>query len=614
MAGPKQLVDQTEIPRTTLSRLFLDAVDRFGDAPVFGRIRSAREIELISYTEALERVRHVSAGLSAHGVARGQRVAIMSPNRLEWMLTDFGCLTSGIIDVPVYPSLKAPQVAYILRDCEARMVFVPDRDHMEKAVEARAQCDHDFEIVVFDPPESLPDGVLSWDAFMARGADAAREVGVEAFRDGAREAEPDDIATVLYTSGTTGDPKGVMLTHRNVSSNVLAAGMALGLVKGDTTVSFLPLTHILQRTVDYLFISSGCTVYHGRAIATAMEDLRIVQPTVVAAVPRIYEKMYQAILSVDGFRKTLVHWAVSVAERAADVLLAGRRPSGILALQYSLADRVLFAKIRALVGGRIRFMVSGSAPLSPRLNRFFFAIGIKILEGYGLTETSPVITVNTDRDFRVGTVGRLLPGTEVRIADDGEILARGPQVMKGYYHRPEDTAQALEPDGWFHTGDIGEFDDDGFLRITDRKKDLIVTAGGKNVAPALIENRLKACPVVEQSIMVGDQRKFVALLVVPAFPLLEAWAREQRIPWGTHADLIRDRRVQDFVEGEVKKHFEGLASYETPKKIALLDEEFTVQNGFLTPSLKVKRKLVQERFQDLIDGLYGPGQAPAHEA
>jgi long-chain acyl-CoA synthetase len=616
MAPPAHVADDTVIPRTTLPRMFLEAVDRHGGAAAYGRIKTSMEIEEISYDEILESVRVVAGGLAARGLARGDVAAIMSHNRLEWVLADYGCLCSGIVDVPVYPSLKPPQIAYILRDCGARIVFVPDAEHLEKAVDARARCDHGFEIVVFDPPPQLQEGVTSWEAFMAEGARRAGTLSLEAFRAEAWKAEPEDVATVLYTSGTTGDPKGVMLTHRNVTSNVLAAGMVLRIEPGDTTVSFLPLTHIFQRTVDYVFVASGATVYHGRTMLTAMEDMRRVRPTVVAAVPRIYEKMYQAIVSTEGLRKALVTWALSVADRAADARLEGRHPRGLLALSWAVADRVLFRKIRAAVGGRIRFMVSGSAPLSPSLTRFFASIGVRIMEGYGLTETSPVITINTESDFRAGTVGQPIPGTEVRIAQDGEILVRGPQVMKGYHNRPQDTAEALDADGWFHTGDVGEFDEDRFLRITDRKKDLIVTAGGKNVAPALIEGRLKSCPVVEQSVMVGDRRRFVALLVVPAFPRLEAWARAQKIPWGSHAELVRDPRVRSWVEGEVRKHFDGLASYETPKKIALLEEDFTIANGFLTPSLKVKRKVVQERFQELIDGLYAgaPGEAHAHEA
>ena len=585
--------------------MFLESVDRFGDAPAFGRIKPSLEVELFSYGTVLEKVRQVAGAIEARGVQRGDRIAILSENRLEWALVDLACLCSGVVDVPVYTSLKPEQIAYILNDAGAKIVFVHDRDHMAKVIEARGGSDA-YEIVVFDPPETLPAGVLAWNAFLSGGASAASG-DADAFRRRAREATPDDLATILYTSGTTGDPKGVMLSHRNVSANALQIGRVLELLPGDVTVSFLPLCHIFQRMVDYFFVANGCTVVHGRSINTAMEDMRLVRPTVVAAVPRLYEKMYQAMIQARGYKKRLMSWAMSVAEASADAKLAGRAPTGLLALQYRLADRLVFSKIRAAVGGRVRWFISGSAPLAAGINRFFYSVGLTILEGYGLTETSPVLNLNTERHLRAGTVGRVVPGTELRLATDGEILVRGPQIMKGYYNRPAETAQVIDAEGWFSTGDIGEVDADGFLRITDRKKDLLKTSGGKYIAPALIENRLKQCPVVEHSIVIGDQRRFVALLVLPALKALEAAATERQVPWKNHGELIRHDRIRGHVEDEVRKHFHGLASYETPKKIALIEGEVTVDNGLLTPSLKIKRKVVQERYKELIEEIYQGG-------
>jgi long-chain acyl-CoA synthetase len=325
---------------------------------------------------------------------------------------------------------------------------------------------------------------------------------------------------------------------------------------------------------------------------------------VAVSVPRLYEKIYNGIMEARGIKKKVIDWAVDVADRVADIRLAGEEPEGLLGLQYSLADKLVFSRVRDAVGGELRFFVSGGGPLAPALNRFFYSIGLTILEGYGLTETSPVTNVNTVEDFRIGTVGKPVPGTEIRIAEDGEILVRGPQVMKGYYNRPEDTARAMDDEGWFRTGDVGEIDEDGFLRITDRKKDIIVTAGGKNVAPQPIENRLKSNPYVEQAVMVGDRRKYVSLLVVPAFESLEAWAGEQGLDWSDHKDLVDHPRVKEFMEAEVMKGLEGLASYETPKKIALLEEPFSIEGGTMTPTMKVKRGVVQKRFDDLIDRLY----------
>jgi long-chain acyl-CoA synthetase len=322
------------------------------------------------------------------------------------------------------------------------------------------------------------------------------------------------------------------------------------------------------------------------------------------SVPRVYEKIYNNVMSADGLKKKLVGWALGVADRVADLRLAGREPAGLLALQYRIADRLVFSKVKMAVGGKLRFFVSGGGPLAPELNRFFYSIGMTILEGYGLTETSPVTNVNTLDHFRIGTVGKPVPSTEVKIAPDGEILVRGPQVMKGYFGNPEATAAVIDADGWFATGDIGELDEDGFLRITDRKKDIIVTAGGKNVAPQPIENRLKTHALVEQVVMIGDRRRFCSLLVVPAFDKLEDWARANGIGWRGREELVNDRRVVDYVEREVLGSLDDLASFERPKKIALLAEDLTVENGFLTPSLKIKRKVVQERLKSVIDRLY----------
>jgi len=349
----------------------------------------------------------------------------------------------------------------------------------------------------------------------------------------------------------------------------------------------------------------GCPIAYPRSILTVVDDMQVIHPTIAVSVPRLYEKIYNGVMEAGGLKKRIIDWAVGVADRAADVRLAGKAPRGVLGMQYAIADRLVFRKVRDAVGGRMRFFVSGGAPLAPALNRFFYSIGLTILEGYGLTETSPVTNVNTVEHFRIGTVGKAVPGTEVGIAEDGEVLVRGPQVMKGYYNRPRETAEAIDADGWFHTGDVGELDEDGYLRITDRKKDLIVTAGGKNVAPQPIENRLKTLPLVEQAVLIGDRRKFISLLIVPSFPLLEAWAKERGLSWGDRADLIGRAEVVAHVEDEVERALSDLAAFERPKKIALLEDEFTIQNGFLTPTLKVKRRVIQDRFKDVIDDLYG---------
>jgi long-chain acyl-CoA synthetase len=602
--------NETPVPESTLTGLFFEAIDRWGAKTAFQRIATHDRIVDISYDEALQVVRSTSAALTAAGLTRGDRVAILSENRVEWAFSDYACLCSGLVVVPVYPTLMEAQVEYILRDSGATLVFVSTSDQADKVRAAAADCPQKCRIVQYDPGADAD--VTGWDEFQAAGAGVAAKSSLEEFRASALTAKPHDVATVLYTSGTTGAPKGVMLTHNNIAADVRASVMVLGVRDSDSTVSFLPLSHILQRMVDFLFFWSGCRIGYPRSLDTLLEDLSALAPTVVVSVPRIYEKIYNGVMSADGIKKKLIDWAAAVADRAADVRLAGGTPRGLLALQYAIADRLVFSKVKARVGGRLRFFVSGGGPLAPALNRFFYSIGMTILEGYGLTETSPVTNVNTEQDFKIGWVGKPIPGTEVRIGDDGEIFIRGPQVMKGYFNRPEATAAAIDPDGWFATGDIGEIDEEGFLRITDRKKDILVTAGGKNVAPQPLENHLKTHPLVEQAVLVGDRRPYCALLVVPDLRRLEKWAKEEGVEWSGASELVNDPRVVAYVERELFAMLGDFASFERPKKVALLEEEFTVENGLLTPTLKVKRNVLREKLGGVIDGLYA--DEPAESA
>lgn len=594
---------EAHIPEGTLARLFLESVDRFGNEAALAR-PVGEEWHPISYREVFADVKAVAGGLRAVGVEPGERAAILSENRPEWALADFGCLCAGVVDVPIYATLTAPQIQYILNDSEARAIFLSTAEQLEKVLEIRPDCAALETIVVFDPPQDVPDGVIGWDGFLELGRTAMKDVTDDAFREGARSITPDEVATVLYTSGTTGDPKGVELTHNNLYSNVNAAGRLLPVGTEDSTLSFLPLSHVLQRMVDYLFFSSGCMIAYGRSMALVAEDLGIVKPTIVVSVPRLYEKVYSKVLEAGGLKGRLARWAIRVAEEWSDEEVAGREPGPLLKARHRIADRLVFRKIRERVGGRLRFFVSGGGPLAPEINRFFRGAGVMILEGYGLTETSPVTNVNTPEHFRFGTVGRPVPGTEVRIAEDGEILIRGPQVMKGYFRRPEATAEVMTEDGWFRTGDIGEIDRDGFLRITDRKKDIIVTAGGKNVAPQPIENRLQRNRYVDQAVLIGDRRKFLSLLVVPSFAALEAWAGERGIETSDAKGLLAESAVQALMEEQVLGELQDLARFELPKKIVLIEREFTIEDGSLTPSQKVKRRVVEERYREVIDSLY----------
>ncbi len=586
-----------DIPEGTLVELFFDTCGRLSDHDAYS---PGGDAPTLTYARVQDEVRRAAAGLARAGIKRGDRVAILSENRLEWALADWACLCAGAVDVPIYSTLPAAQVAYILENSGASLVFVSDAEQHEKARDAIARAGLDLTIVVFDGGTDL-DGATGWDDFVASGD----SVSMDDFVREARRAQPQDLATMIYTSGTTGTPKGVMLSHNNLSSNIWATGEILTLGRDDSSLSFLPLSHVLQRMVDYVFFAAGCTVTHG-SIETVAADMKRLRPTVLVSVPRLYEKVYQSILDAGGAKGKLVSWAAGVGRRMALCRERGDKAPFILNLQYGIADRLVFAKIRQAVGGRLRYFVSGGAALAPEINRFFLGAGITILEGYGLSETSPVTNVNSFEHFRIGTVGRPVPGTEIRIADDGEILIRGPQVMMGYYGLEEMTREVIAEDGWFSTGDIGELSSDGYLKITDRKKDLIKTSGGKYVAPQAIENLLKKNPYVDQAVVVGDGRKFCAVLVVPAFERLQSWAAEEGLEAGDTGALLAQSRSRDLLKDEILGEMRDLARFETPKKIGLLAEPFTVENGALTPTQKVKRSVVTEQYAELIESFYRP--------
>ncbi|MEX0935461.1 MAG: long-chain fatty acid--CoA ligase [Gemmatimonadota bacterium] len=606
MSNRTEFSSPADLGQGTLVELFLEAVQR-GDRPGFRRYEAGQWVD-ISYHEIEDTVRRVASALRSLGLERGDRVAILSATRTEWALADYGCLMAGIVDVPIYSSLTEEQIHYALEDSGARAIFLEDAEQLEKLEQVRADLPALEWGIVFDAPPELPEATIGWTDFLGRAEPDVDVAEMEAFREEARSARPQDIATILYTSGTTGPPKGVMLSHDNLRSNVVAASRLHEIDESDSSLSFLPLSHVFQRMVDYLYFWRGCTIAHGRSIDHVSEDLRTVRPTLVISVPRLYEKIYARVTEASGLKGRIVEWARGVGERWAQARLEGRSPGAWTALQHWLADRLVFAKIREGLGGRLRYFVSGGAALSIDINRFFLSAGIYIVEGYGLTETSPVTNSNSLLDFpenfRIGTVGKPIPGTAIRIAEDGEILVRGPQVMKGYYRRPELTEEAMTPDGWLRTGDVGEIDQDGFLRITDRKKDILVTAGGKNVAPQPIESVLRRNGFVDQLVLVGDGRKFVSLLLVPDFARLESWARENQVSWEDRHELLEDQGVQELLEGEIFRELDAFSHTEQPKKVVLLDGPFTVEDGSLTPTQKIKRRVVEDRFREIIDSLY----------
>jgi long-chain acyl-CoA synthetase len=589
----------------TLNQLFFDAVSKF-NRPDALQVKRGGAYQPISHKEVAERVRHAARGLSSLGVRRGDRVAILSENRPEWAIADFACLTIGLTDVPIYPTLPGDQVAYVLKDSGAVAIFVSNKAQAEKIREIRSQLSALKTVIGFDEIPGLTN--MSIAELEKRGTQGENRESIATYREDALTVKPDDLATIIYTSGTTGEPKGVMLSHDNIYSNVEGTRTAIPFDGHDVALSFLPLSHIFERMGGhYLMFATGTSIAYAESIDTVPIDMQNVRPTIILSVPRLYEKMYARILETaltGGFlKKKIFFWARSVAERWANEKLAGKKPGALVAKQYAIAQKLVFSKLKARTGGRLRYFVSGGAPLSPDINKFFFAAGLEILEGYGLTETSPVIAVNTPENFRIGTVGKMIDGVEVRIAADGEILTRGPHVMKGYYNKPDATREAIDPDGWFHTGDIGVLED-GFLAITDRKKDIIVTAGGKNIAPQPLENKVKTNKYVAQAVMLGDKRKFPSMLIVPNFDQLERWAGKRNIIWTDRAQLLRMPTIQAKIEKEVNKELEGTAHFEMPKKIGLLEHDFSIEKGELTPTQKVKRRAIDKHYKALIDSLY----------
>ena len=594
----------------TLVELFFDAVDRHS-LPEAQLYREPSGWRPISHAQLLENVHALADALIGLGLTRGDRVALLSENRPEWALADFAMLCTGVLNVPVYPTLPANQIGYILKDAGVRSIFVSNAEQLAKIRECRASVPSLEHVITFDGSDQPAAGEEPLRVLLERTRKSADRTTPDEFRNRALAARPDDVATIIYTSGTTGQPKGVMLTHNNLYSNVLAQDwMKAEPGEAFVTVSFLPLSHVFQRMVDYCLFHLGCTIAYS-TIDNAAEALHEVRPTVAVAVPRVYEKLYARILTATGFKRRIVLWARQVALDWADVVLSGRKPSVHLRAKHSLADRLVFSKVRERIGGRLRFFVSGGAPLGMQIAKFFYGAGILILEGYGLTETSPVIAVNTTNAMRMGTVGQAVPGTEISIAEDGEILARGPQIMKGYYNHPEATAEVVSPDGWFHTGDIGDIDADGFLRITDRKKDLIVTAGGKNIAPQPIQNAAKQSRFIADAVVIGDKRPYPILLVVPNFDTLTAWATQNQIRWTQHEDLVKNPAVHAKLEEEVTRRLEDFAHYEKPKKILVLPRELDLAAGEITPKLSVRRHVVEKSFSEGIEALYADAKEPA---
>jgi long-chain acyl-CoA synthetase len=583
---------------TTLNDIFFAIIDRGGARVMMHR--QAIEWLPISAQELYRNVAGVARALEGWGFGKGDRVAILSENRPEWTTADFACQVLGIVSVPIYSTLTAEQTEFILKDAECRAVFVSSEQQLRKVQSARPQTLLE-KVIVMDPVDTVQ--AFSMAQLMHSGP-GGRDAALDSR---ARSIVPDDLATLIYTSGTTGVSKGVMLTHGNLTSNIEYSLKGFDFVGEQVSVSFLPLSHITARHVDFAMLFNGVTLAYCPFVDQLPKALLEVKPTMFVSVPRVYEKIHaQADRKARGFPKNFIfRWALSVGRSHAHKTLKGQVPDSVA---WHLADKLVYSKVREGMGGRGQVFISGGAPLGRELAEWFTWIGIRIHEGYGLTETSPVIAVNTPRHHKLGTVGLPLGNVQVKIADDGEILVRGPSVFKGYWKRPEETANAFV-DGWFKTGDIGNLDADGFLSVTDRKKDLLKTSGGKFIAPQPIENSLKHNALVAEAIVVGDKRKFPAVLISPYFPLLEDWARNNQIAFHSRPDLVTHPKVQALYDGIVEDLNHNLARFEKLKKVILVPDEFTPADGTLTHTMKVRRRAVEERYRNLIEDVYAHAEA-----
>ena len=557
--------------------------------------------------EFLSRVKDIAAGLHAIGIRHGDRVALLSDSRVEWTLTDAGCLFASAIDVPIYPTLTPPQVRYILNDSGSSALFLANREKFLELKDILGECPQVKHIIFFDPEGVTTEDGLTLAQLEEKGREQERtDPGL--IDRMAAETAPEDLATIIYTSGTTGEPKGVMLTHANLVSNLIDSSGHLSIGEEDTVLSLLPLSHVYERQAMYMYLHHGMAVYFAESLQTVAPNLREVRPTLMVGVPRLFEKVYARIQERAAEKgkvaEALLAWAVRVGTEYAR-RLSDRKPIPFkLKVQHDIATKLVFSKWKEAFGGRIRLLLSGGAALSEELACVYIGAGIPIIQGYGLTETSPVVTASGMDNFRIGTVGRAIPHVEIRIAADGEIEVRGPNVMQGYYNKPEETAAAFTEDGWFRTGDIGTIDQDGYLRITDRKKELFKTSGGKYIAPQPIEQAIKASRFVNQVVLVGSERKFPAALIVPVWEQLESYCKLKGIEFKSHSELCHHPRIIDLLQRQIDGLTPNLARFEKIKKVAILENEFTIEGGELTPTLKIKRRVIDEKYRDVIEKLY----------
>jgi len=587
----------------TLGGLFLHTVRSF-PRDDFMLYKSGGRFQKLSTEKFESTVKQLSLGLQDLGIKSGDKVILLADNGPYWIMADLAILCLGGITVPLYTTLVSDQIHHLIEDSDARAVICSGRELWSKIDPLRNQLGKVRYFISLLPEEE--EDAIPLTTLLEAGANIDRNEP-DRFERNTLQLKPEDLASIIYTSGTTGIPKGVMLTHHNFMSNTIAVSGALGLTDKDQGFSFLPLSHVFERTVNFGYLYRGCRIGYAERIETVADDMLLIRPHLFACVPRLLEKIYirvtDSLLKESRLKRKIFSWALKTGKSVSAKQLAREAVPRFLALKRFLADKLVFSKITKKLGGNVRFCVSAAAPLAKEIAEFFHSIGLTVLEGYGLTETSPGVAINTLENVKFGTVGKMVPGVEVRLADDGEILVRGPNVMQGYYKNPGATAEAMR-DGWFHTGDIGVMDQESFLTITDRKKDLIITSGGKNTAPQPTETRLRMSPYITNAVVIGDRRKFISALIVPDFTRIMDYARANNIGFQGLKDLAKNSRIVRFIETEVEKQTQGLSRFEKIKKIALLDRDFAIEKGEITPTLKVKRSIIAREYSILIDSLY----------
>lgn len=562
----------------------------------------------ITYSEVRSRVETFAFGLASLGLKRGDRVAIIAENRPEWVISDLAIVSLGAIDVPIYPTMTAKQIEFIFNDAGVKMAIVSNQFQLNKVMRVYPEVTTLEKVILIVEKGTIPEpDTISFSAVMDLGK-AHRKEQPDLLATSMAMVKPEDLLTLIYTSGTTGNPKGVMLTHENLVSNIKAAASVIDFGSEDIMLSFLPLSHSFERMAGYYTgMACGVTIAYAESVETVRDNMLEVRPTIVTTVPRLFERIHSRVMkqmdASSPAKKKIFHWAISVGRAFAEAKKRGG--AGLsLRLRHAVADRLVYSKLRERTGGRMRFFVSGGAALGKEFGEFFEAVGITIIEGYGLTESSPVISVNHLDNYKFGSVGPVVPGVEVRIESDGEILARGRNIMKGYWNNPEATRQAVDEEGWLHTGDIGFLDPEGFIHITDRKKHLFVSSGGKNIAPQPIENLFLSSKYIEQFMLIGDRRMFLTALIVPDFEALREFADSMNIRYSSNTDLARDPLINELMDKEINKIQQDLANYERVRRFTLLEKQFSIEEGELTPTQKIRRKVIEERYSNIIDGMY----------